>query len=140
MATSGSQGTAILINTRFQVQVRSGSPPKGSCGRAGRLRTRSIGAPTLDSGDASNGDSHTHSINVLYTLQNPLDTGSGPGEGGGPCWGGLPRYTLAPGWGCSSAGRALQSHCRGRGFESHHLHQSTDLMFTRPFSTVSVSI
>ena len=25
--------------------------------------------------------------------------------------------------GCSSAGRALRSQCRGRGFESHHLHQ-----------------
>lgn len=33
-----------------------------------------------------------------------------------------PRYSLLP-RGCSSAGRALQSHCRGRGFESHHLHQ-----------------
>ena len=27
-------------------------------------------------------------------------------------------------WGCSSAGRALASHVRGRGFESRHLHQS----------------
>ena len=26
--------------------------------------------------------------------------------------------------GCSSVGRALQSHCRGREFESHQLHQS----------------
>ena len=26
------------------------------------------------------------------------------------------------GWGCSSAGRALASHARGRGFDSHHLH------------------
>ena len=26
-------------------------------------------------------------------------------------------------WGCSSAGRALASHVRGRGFESPHLHQ-----------------
>ena len=25
-------------------------------------------------------------------------------------------------WGCSSAGRALRSQRRGRGFESHHLH------------------
>ena len=25
--------------------------------------------------------------------------------------------------GCSSAGRALRSQCRGRGFEPHHLHQ-----------------
>ena len=26
-------------------------------------------------------------------------------------------------WGCSSADRALRSHRRGRGFESHQLHQ-----------------
>ncbi len=43
----------------------------------------------------------------------------------------LPRYlTLLPYlriltltcWGCSSSGRALQSHCRGKGFESPQLH------------------
>ena len=27
-------------------------------------------------------------------------------------------------WGCSSVDRALRSHRRGRGFESHQLHQS----------------
>src|SRR6266853_463982 len=26
-------------------------------------------------------------------------------------------------WGCSSAGRARQSHCRGQGFEPPHLHR-----------------
>ena len=26
-------------------------------------------------------------------------------------------------WGCSSVDRALRSHRRGRGFESHQLHQ-----------------
>ena len=31
-------------------------------------------------------------------------------------------YTVTK-WGCSSAGRALQSHCRGQGFESPQLHQ-----------------
>src|SRR5688572_3809873 len=37
----------------------------------------------------------------------------------------LPRYNFASfPWGCSSVGRALQSHCRGRGFESHHLHHT----------------
>ena len=28
-------------------------------------------------------------------------------------------------WGCSSVDRALRSHRRGRGFESHQLHQSS---------------
>ena len=28
-------------------------------------------------------------------------------------------------WGCSSAGRALASHARGRGFESPHLHHKS---------------
>ena len=32
-----------------------------------------------------------------------------------------PCYTNAV-WGCSSAGRARQSHCRGQGFEPPHLH------------------
>ena len=27
-------------------------------------------------------------------------------------------------WGCSSVDRALRSHRRGRGFESHQLHQN----------------
>jgi hypothetical protein len=47
---------------------------------------------------------------------------------------GMPRFALTPEspatythpsvyWGRSSAGRALQSHCRGRGFESPRLHQ-----------------
>ena len=30
-------------------------------------------------------------------------------------------------WGCSSAGRALASHVRGQGFESPHLHQTTNM-------------
>ncbi len=30
-------------------------------------------------------------------------------------------------WGCSSAGRALRSHRRGQGFESPHLHHSSDV-------------
>ena len=30
-------------------------------------------------------------------------------------------------WGCSSVDRALRSHRRGRGFESHQLHQSSSL-------------
>ena len=32
-------------------------------------------------------------------------------------------------WGCSSAGRALRSQCRGQGFESPHLHsvKNTDI-------------
>lgn len=32
-------------------------------------------------------------------------------------------------WGCSSAGRALRSQCRGQGFDPPHLHQlkSTDV-------------
>ena len=29
-----------------------------------------------------------------------------------------------PGWGCSSAGRARRSQCRGQGFDPPHLHQS----------------
>ena len=28
-------------------------------------------------------------------------------------------------WGCSSVDRALRSHRRGRGFESHQLHQNS---------------
>jgi hypothetical protein len=31
-------------------------------------------------------------------------------------------YNGATRWGCSSIGRARHSHCRGRGFESPHLH------------------
>src|SRR5436190_17792001 len=30
-------------------------------------------------------------------------------------------------WGCSSDGRALQSHCRGQGFDSPQLHQPSSL-------------
>lgn len=29
-------------------------------------------------------------------------------------------------WGCSSVDRALRSHRRGRGFESHQLHQKSN--------------
>ena len=32
-------------------------------------------------------------------------------------------------WGCSSAGRALASHVRGRGFESPHLHQGRQILY-----------
>ena len=28
-------------------------------------------------------------------------------------------------WACSSAGRALQSHCRGQGFESPQVHYAS---------------
>ncbi len=32
-------------------------------------------------------------------------------------------------WGCSSVDRALRSHRRGRGFESHQLHQVLEKVF-----------
>ncbi len=44
--------------------------------------------------------------------------------------------------GCSSAGRALQSHCRGQGFESPHLHPQkarTNRAFALPYHRTAES-
>ena len=38
-------------------------------------------------------------------------------------------YTIPWTWGCSSVGRALASHVRGQGFESPHLHQTSNRSF-----------
>ena len=60
------------------------------------------------------------------TADNPfaaLDRPRGPTLNAATCSG---RARRAP-WGCSSDGRALQSHCRGQGFDSPQLHQ-----FPRP--------
>ena len=35
-------------------------------------------------------------------------------------------------WGYSSAGRALRSQCRGRGFDPHYLHQTTMSYTAKP--------
>src|SRR4051812_33828170 len=37
--------------------------------------------------------------------------------------GGGRAVVFRPSWGCSSAGRALQSHCRGQGFDPPQLHR-----------------
>ena len=41
--------------------------------------------------------------------------------------------------GCSSVGRALQSHCRGREFESHQLHQVAKPLKNRRYQGCQVS-
>src|SRR5512141_2315302 len=57
-------------------------------------------------------------------------------------WIPAPGRLLAP-WGCSSAGRALRSQCRGREFDPHQLHHPQErrleaalLVFAHPFYAV----
>jgi hypothetical protein len=46
-------------------------------------------------------------------------------------------YTFAVSRGCSSAGRARQSHCRGQEFEPPHLHHDNTRSASRPHGAVA---